>query len=40
VTTKELEALTGIKITAKMVMVLHGDRLFGRDGADWFEYGT
>jgi hypothetical protein len=37
-TTKELEALTGFKPTAKMVFVLWGDRLFLNENGDWTEY--
>jgi hypothetical protein len=39
VSSRELEALVGIKITAKHEMVLGpGGRLFGRSGDEWFEY--
>lgn len=38
-TDKNLEEL-GLKPTPKMVFVLIGERMFGRDGASWFEYAS
>lgn len=39
-TTRELEALTGLPVAGKaLVMVLAGGRLYGRDtNGEWFEY--
>lgn len=37
-TTDELQKRTGLKLAPKVVFVLAGPQLFGRDGDSWFEY--
>lgn len=38
---KELEQVIGCKVNPKWVFVLHGARLFHKDGANgWTEYGA